>query len=410
MTVRILHTSDWHLGKRLGDFSRELEQIEFLNWLTETIINEEIDVLVVAGDIFDIKNPGPATRSIYYQFLSGLSETNIKHTIIVGGNHDSASVLNAPSEILQALNITVVGGATENPLNEVVTLDDNNGLPMLVVGAVPFLRDADIRTGASLTDEDSISRELVSGINNHYDQIIEHGRKLADLHKVPLVLTGHLFCLGSTLTDSTRNIHVGNLGAVPLNVFQPERVEYVALGHLHRKQKVGSSEKVRYCGSPQPFSFSESNEKFVIVTDLNYQKLESTQEVTIPDFSQLITIRGKLEEIKAKLELMKLPDHLQNCYLSFEVEDSVGQESIQSLRFCIENHQDKAKFNLVKVQTPDLQFKHAGSEESPEEIDISYQSIFKQVIKSFSWKDDEDEIMRRLEMAVDYDFSKEIDQ
>ena len=401
MTVRILHTSDWHLGKRLGDFSRDPEQIEFLNWLTETIINEEIDVLVVAGDIFDIKNPGPASRAVYYRFLSQLSKTKVQHTVIVGGNHDSASVLDAPSEILQALHISVVGGATDNVEDEVLTIRNRNNDPILVVGAVPFLRDADIRSGASLTDEDSISRELVEGINRHYSQIIDHGRNLADQYKIPFMLTGHLFCLGSTLTESTRNIHIGNLGAVPLEVFQPERIEYAALGHLHRIQKVGGSDKVRYSGSPLPFSFSESNKKSVIKAELDYENLRTTQEIEIPEFSLLETIQGDLNEVKSQIEAISLPEKVQNFYLALELKEDLGQEALESLRQCVDQHEYHERLKLVKIQTPDHRFKHEEQGEGFTEIDISYESIFKQLIKSFSWESEQDQIMLRLEQAVE---------
>ena len=154
--MKILHTSDWHLGHKLYGRQRYQEPSDFLNWLLEQIEEQEVDALIVAGDIFDSQTPANQSLEMYYRFLSRTANSCCRHIIIVGGNHDSPTLLNAPRELLHFLNIHVVGRAPENIEEELLVLNDTGGSPELMVLAVPYLRDKDIRlseAGESIGDK-----------------------------------------------------------------------------------------------------------------------------------------------------------------------------------------------------------------------------------------------------------------
>ena len=131
--MKILHTSDWHLGRSLYGRKRYQEFTQFLDWLRVTIENESIDVLLVAGDIFDTSTPSNRAQELYYRFLYEVSGSCCRHIVVIAGNHDSPSFLNAPKQLLRALNVYVVGQITESPEDEVVVLSDEQNLPQAIV-------------------------------------------------------------------------------------------------------------------------------------------------------------------------------------------------------------------------------------------------------------------------------------
>ena len=143
--MNILHTSDWHLGRTLYGRRRQEEFAAFLDWLLGCISTYNIDVLIVAGDIFDTSTPGTAAQELYYRFLARVGSTGCRHVVIIGGNHDSPSFLDAPAGLLRALDVHVVGQACTEPVDQVLLLHDDLGEPQLLVCAVPYLRDRDIR-------------------------------------------------------------------------------------------------------------------------------------------------------------------------------------------------------------------------------------------------------------------------
>jgi DNA repair protein SbcD/Mre11 len=162
--MKFLHTSDWHLGRSLYDRKRYEESERFLAWLTDLIIKEQISLLLVAGDVFDSTLPSHRAQELYYRFLTGLLKSPCRHVVIIGGNHDSPTLLNAPGELLKVLNIHVIGSATEHPEDEVITLKNSSGAAEAVVCAVPYLKDRDLRTveaGETMHDK---ARKLIEGI------------------------------------------------------------------------------------------------------------------------------------------------------------------------------------------------------------------------------------------------------
>ena len=266
--LTLLHTSDWHLGRRLYGKPRYDEFKQFLDWQLQTLREQKVDVLLIAGDIFDTTAPSNQAQNLYYDFLSQVCHTDCRHVIIVAGNHDSASFLEAPKQLLKAFNIHIIGSMSDTPTDEVITLSDKAGQPELIVMAVPYLRDRDVRTvghGERLEDKE---RKLTQGIKAHYAQIADIAiAQQAQLHakykrSIPIVATGHLFTVGGQTMegDGVRDLYVGSLGSIGAEIFHPQ-IDYVALGHLHIPQAVGGQPHIRYAGSPIAMGFGESRQQ-----------------------------------------------------------------------------------------------------------------------------------------------------
>jgi DNA repair protein SbcD/Mre11 len=256
---RVLHTADWHLGKTLHDHDRTEEHIYFLKFLMQTIKDKKIDALIIAGDVFDSTNPPPIALRLYYEFLADVYHNTDCAVVVTAGNHDSPAHLEAPKDVLRALNIHVVGVIPKN-LEEALILLPSREKPRLAIAALPFLRDKDLRTSQLGQSQDEIRKNIQEGIRKRYHDIGE-AAKVYRVEGVALIATGHLTVLGANKSESEReNIHIGGIGVVNTDVF-PDFFSYVALGHLHRPQKVGNQEHFRYSGSPIPLSFSESADK-----------------------------------------------------------------------------------------------------------------------------------------------------
>jgi exonuclease SbcD len=254
--MRILHTADWHLGARLVERDRLPEHTAFLDWLIDTLRAEKIDALLVSGDVFDAANPPQDAVALYFDFLKRLADLKTVKAVITGGNHDSASHLNAPRELLKRFDVHVFGHAGEN---NVVDLGG------AVVAAVPFLRERDLRQATAGETITAVHEQVRAAIRAHYATQLAACRDLAQGRLV--IAMGHLTVLGATTSDSERDIHIGNLGAVGADLFNG--FDYTALGHLHRPQKVAGIETIRYSGSPVALSFSEAADaKSVVILDL----------------------------------------------------------------------------------------------------------------------------------------------
>jgi exonuclease SbcD len=299
--MKAIHTADWHIGQKFSGYDRYEEHAAFLNWLVLTIQEQEAEALIVAGDIFDSANPTPYAQEMYYTFLAKLSRiATLKDVVVVGGNHDNPNLLNAPQHILKALNIHVVGAVPTDIVEQCIVLPTGD-TPKLVVAAVPFLRDKDIRQaylGESLSDEEN---RLKQGIAKHYEQIAETIRHYR-AQNVPVLATGHLFAQGGQASeDSERVIHVGTLGQVTADAFT-DAFDYVALGHLHRHQIVGGNEHIRYSGSPLPLSFTEADYSHqVLLLDFDGATTPTIQSLAVPVARRLVRISGTLAGVSEQL-------------------------------------------------------------------------------------------------------------
>ena len=266
--LTILHTSDWHLGRRLYGRLRYEEFELFLHWLQDTISAQKVDILIVAGDIFDTMTPSNKAQALYYEFLGKVSRSCCQHVVIVAGNHDSPTFLDAPSNVLKFLNVHVIGTACDDLEDEVLVLGDDDNNPHCIIAAVPYLRDRDVRSSSAGESADSKDANVIAGICEHYDNVADIAKsKQADLIKthqryIPIVATGHLFASGGKTTedDGVRELYVGSLGKISADMFN-DGFDYVALGHLHVPQRVGGRESIRYSGSPIAMGFGEAKQQ-----------------------------------------------------------------------------------------------------------------------------------------------------
>ncbi len=294
--MKILHTADWHLGHRLHEQSQIEEQTLFLSWIEHYIIDHAIDVLLIAGDIFDTGTPSNQSLEMYYSFLVKLKATSCQSIIITGGNHDSPGTLNAPKHILDALSIKVVGKATEDLKDEVFEIDVKD--EKVIIAAVPYLRDGDIRRAVAGESFEELTDKYKTALINHYQSSAEQCQLINTTH-APVIAMGHLFAIGGTISDSEQNIYVGSLGHIGADDF-PTYYDYIALGHLHRPQIIGKNDKIRYSGSPYILSFSETNyTKKVNIINIENHKISQVQEVEVPRFRAFHRLTGTMNACMA---------------------------------------------------------------------------------------------------------------
>jgi len=378
-TMKVLHTSDWHLGRSLYGQKRYTEFGQFLDWLGDTIQREQVDTLLVAGDVFDTGAPSNRAQSLYYQFLCRVAASTCRHIIVIAGNHDSPTFLDAPRELLRSLDVHVIGAATDNIDDEILLLKDAHGNPELLVCAVPYLRDRDIRlvqAGESIADKD---HNLLEGIRSHYQQVaaLADSQRQALKLVIPIIAMGHLFTAGGQTIDGdgVRELYVGSLAHVNASIFPP-CIDYVALGHLHVPQKIGGSELMRYSGSPLPMGFGEATqEKSVCLIDfINESKAEGSAEpcvelLPVPVFQQLRKISGDWEGISAKL--IALVDANEPVWLEIIYK---GDKLVSDLRDRLESLIEDSELLILRIQNTrliDRVLNSAHTEESLEDLDVN---------------------------------------
>ena len=306
--MKLLHTSDWHIGRALYGRKRYEEFEAFLNWLAGLIEDENIDVLLVAGDVFDNSTPSNYAQELYYRFLCRAAAASHRHVVVTAGNHDSPSFLNAPKELLKFLNIHVVGCASDSPAEELIVLAGPDDEPRLIVCAIPYLRDRDIRTAEAGEGNEDKERKIIEGIRDHYRKVYEAAEeKRSTLKKpVPIVAMGHLFTAGGQTVDGdgVRELYIGSLAQVGRDVF-PEGIDYLALGHLHIPQRVGGSDFIRYSGSPLPIGFGEAGQgKSVALVDFS-GNARKVMNIPVPRFQELKTLQGDWPTIARGIDELK---------------------------------------------------------------------------------------------------------
>lgn len=313
--MRILHTSDWHLGQNFMGKSRIEEHEAFLSWLLQTIKEKQIEVLLVSGDIFDTGTPPNYALELYYNFLKELSTIKtLITTIITAGNHDSVSTLKAPKQLLEVLNIKVITSGDEDE-NVIIPIYKNQDLKSIIC-AVPYLKDSVIRqslSGQTINEKEKLAN---SGIKAYYENSHLKALELKQDKNIPIIAMGHLTTVGSRSSQSERDIYIG--GTIDIGGdYLASMFDYMALGHLHINQVVGNNEHVRYSGSPIPLSFSESrNTQKVNLVSFTQNEM-TIEEIEIPLSRKLVVIKGNYETIKN--ELTKIED--KNSWIEVHIKD-----------------------------------------------------------------------------------------
>ncbi|MDR3204425.1 MAG: exonuclease SbcCD subunit D C-terminal domain-containing protein [Deltaproteobacteria bacterium] len=308
--MKILHTSDWHLSRRLYKIRRRYHEFSsFLNWLIELINEREIEVLIVAGDIFDSSAPTNRAQTLYYDFLRKIAiSPSCRHVIVTSGNHDSPSFLEAPASLLKSMGIYVVGLADAELNKEILILKDLQGHPEMIVCAIPYLREGDLRSAQ--LGESSASREekINTAISEKYQMAFQKAKEinLSLNRNLPMVAIGHLFMRGGmTLEgDGVRESRVGSLSALPIEAMPA--FDYLALGHLHIPQRVGGNELIRYSGSPIPMGFNEcGQQKSLCLVEFNQESPPRIELIKVPVFQELRRLEGDLNNLVKELTQMK---------------------------------------------------------------------------------------------------------
>lgn len=317
--MRVIHTADWHLGQFFYTKSRAAEHQAFLDWLLLQVAERQVAAIIVAGDIFDTGSPPSYARELFNRFIVSLQASGCQ-LVILGGNHDSVAVLNESRELLSCLNTRVIAAAAEHPDDQVLLLTDRNGQPGALLCAIPFLRPRDITTSQAGQSGHQKQQSLLEAITHHYQQCwqaAQQQRQALGL-ALPIIATGHLTTVGVTKSDAVRDIYIGTLDAFPAQAFPP--ADYIALGHIHRAQRIAGTEHIRYSGSPIPLSFDElGKEKSVFLVAFAEGKLSQVEPLTIPPFQPMQMIKGTLEEIAQQLAALQPPPEGKTIWLDIEV-------------------------------------------------------------------------------------------
>ena len=396
---RILHTADWHIGRTLYAKKRYEEHEAFLGWLVETIRGRGVEVLIVAGDVFDTSTPGSRAQELYYDFLHAASAL-CRHIVVIGGNHDSPSFLEAPRKPLEVLGVHVAGKCADDPADDVLVLENDGRVPELIVCAVPYLRDRDIRRSEPGESIEEKERKLIEGIRRRYAGAAEAARERRDTleaeaeagaggapgFSIPIVAAGHLFTAGGRTVegDGVRELYVGSLAHAPLSIF-PDCLDYAALGHLHVPQKVGGRENVRYSGSPLPMGFGESKQRKSVCIVEFPGGAPVVDVIDVPVFQELEAVSGDWNGISRRI--FELAAANSRAWLEVNYE---GDEMVSDLRGRLEECMAGTRMELLRVRDNRVirrVLKRMDKEEALEDMDEG--DVFERCLDAHRVSEDE---------------------
>jgi len=411
--IRILHTSDWHIGRTLYTKKRYEEHEEFLSWLLETIRKEEIDVLLVSGDIFDTSTPSNRAQQLYYDFLRRAADTPCRHIVITAGNHDSPTFLDAPKALLKILNVHVAGAAALFPDaadNEVIPLYSRGGELELIVCAVPYLRDRDVRQMTAGESAEDKEEKLIQGIREHYRKAGDHALQLRDeaaeqeagqaagrTEPVPIIGMGHLFAAGGRTVDGdgVRELYIGGLAHINTDVF-PSCFDYTALGHLHVPQRAGRNERIRYSGSPIPMGFGEARQQKRVLKVTIFGTSESGSQrrpdmqidaLPVPSFRSLERISGSPDEIAESLRKLKKAE--SRAWVEIEYRGSGPAGNLQQI---VQDAAADSDMEIVRIRNSSLAV-HMQDADHFSEIedwdDIGEEEMFQRCLENYEIPEDQ---------------------
>lgn len=353
--MRFIHTSDWHLGQTLHQFDRSFEHQAFLDWLSDTLVSEQADALLISGDIFDTANPSAAAQKQFYRFLqqskARLPQLQI---VIIAGNHDSPGRLEAPAPLLDELNIRVTGFVprlTDGNIDIaslLVPLKNGHGEIAAWCMAIPFLRPGDVPRVENANDP------YMEGIALLYRQVLQHAIDIREPQQA-IVALGHCHMVGGEISEeSERRIVIGGTEALSASIFD-SNVAYTALGHLHLAQKVGKQEHLRYCGSPLPLSFAEVDYRHQVVrVDLQENQVSAITPLYVPRAVALLRVPVKpapLAQVLVALTALDIPHDTPPERMPFlEVRVRLNAPE-PGLRAAIEQALEGKPVRLAKIET-----------------------------------------------------------
>ena len=373
--MRLIHTSDWHLGQNLHGQDRDYEHAAFLAWLLEQLVAQRADALLIAGDIFDTANPPLKAQERLYDFIVEAHQRLPRLDIVmIAGNHDSGGRIELPAPLMRRLNAHALGRIER--LDDVLD-SDRLLLPLHradgEIGAwclaLPFLRPAEVTGGA-------VGDDYLAGIDRVHHELIA----AAEARRTPeqaLIAVSHAHMAGAAVSeDSERNIVIGTAEALPASLF-PAQVAYVALGHLHKPQQVAGQGRIRYSGAPLPLSFAEVDYPHqVLLIELDGAELRAVEPLPVPRAVAMLRV-GPAPLAEVLERLAALPDAALPRERRPWLEVRVQLEQPQpDLRQQIEAALDGKSCRLVRIASE----YHGRSEEAPALVgldQLSPQELFR---------------------------------
>ena len=400
--MRFIHTADWHLGNSMHDIDRQEETKQFLAWLKDRIVRFGAQCLVISGDIFDTAVPPLEARRMYFQFLASLLDTDCKNVVIIGGNHDSGALLDAPRDLLEALNIQMVGSLGERSVEELVKeLTDVNGNVVGISAAVPYVREPELRRFKPESGDADFAQSTYSGL---YSAVYEAAESLRAGRDIPIVATGHLYASkleGRPENDEGKDAKghgmrdiVGNLGTIPVSVF-PEGFDYVALGHIHYTTMVAQNPKVRYSGSPFVLGFDEAKiPHHILEIDLEKGEEPVVMKIETPQYFKFVRVSGSIENIIMQLNQLKNAPADKPTKVEVVFDYTPGVNINEALASVLEG----APFEVVskKANRTDALTADSFSDDTLDSVDeLPDEEIFKLLVMSKSGAKEMDESLKK---------------
>ncbi len=400
--MRIIHTSDWHLGQYFFTKTRAQEHQQFLDWLLAQIREQQVDAVIVAGDIFDTGSPPSYARELYNRFIVAIRDTQCQ-LIILGGNHDSVATLNESKSLLACLNTTVIANVhTETPQAPII-LYQKNHTPGALLCAIPYLRPRDMinsKSGQSGADKQGALKEAIADYYQRQYQAALDLRKQLNVN-IPIIATGHLTTIGASVSDSVREIYIGTLEAFNATLFPP--FDYIALGHIHRPQRVNKSGHIRYSGSPIPLSFDESaQQKSVCLIDFEQDKLAEMTLLPIPEFQLLRTLSGSLQEIATQLEKLATQYNEMDTTIWLDIEVST-QDYLSDIQTRIQELTQSPLFEVIVLRRARKQRQALMQNEKEILTELTVYDVFERRLaqRQFETEEDKTRLTTLFKQAVE---------
>ena len=373
--MRILHTSDWHLGKRLFKLDRSVEHARFLEWLIHTLIEKQIDILLIAGDIFDTPTPPHQSLEMFYEFLHRVSTETKTQTLIIAGNHDSGLLLEAPAKILAPHRVKVWGKLSQNPEDHWIRMEIKG--ESLDICALPFFR----------------SYELLP--NGEGDALSVLKTYLTKTKSVPQLLMLHHLAGIFEAAGSEQVITLSGVDSIPTELL--EQFDYVALGHIHKPQKIAKN--AYYCGSPIAMRFNETMAKSVLYLELEKQEFKITK-IDIPLARALHIIKADesnwREKVSKLTELTELTPMLEVQLtlvqpvmgLIDEIKETIAKKNMELLSYLPNysglekkerRHERLFELSPLEVFQEFYKFKYPDSPEVPSDLKNDFKELIQKV-------------------------------
>ena len=397
--MKVLHTSDIHIGKNLHKHKIGFAHNHFFDYIIEIIKKDAIDLLLISGDIFDTSYVSISTQKVFYEFLERLSNIKtLKDTVIISGNHDLASMLDLATPFLKLKNIHII--TSTNIEKQIFSLKENN-IPYCNIVAIPYLREKDIKPTLESNTILDIEKELETALINHFSKVEKYIEEKLDL-TLPTISLMHLFATGSNNPttiegEKHRDIYVGKLKTINSNTF-PKNIDYYALGHIHKPQIVNSKEKIVYCGSPITLNFGEKTTKQLTKLTFNNKTFEK-QSIKLPKFLNLVQIKStSIDNIKEQLtkidetitvDYKDDPIYVEIIYNSSMIESSINEEIDEYIKE-LKNH---FVVIMIKIESS-ITYKQTFNKK------VSLENLTPKQIFEMTFKESDEEILKDKELML----------